>query len=141
MTHQLPRAPASLVLGVALLGAVLLLDGCTRDGSGDPGPTGRSAAPGALEVRGDLVAAQAVPWSSWRSVGEATLEFTVTAGSPDCYAARPAVHESASQVRVRIEVGRVPETADQDCPAIALTSVVPVRLAAPLGDRTVRPMS
>jgi len=126
------------MLGVAPVLAVLLLGACSTDASGDPDSTATPAAPGVLAVRDDLVGAQAVRWRSWRSVDDTTREFTVTAGSPDCYAAHVRVRESESQVLVRIEVGRVPETADQDCPAIAVASVVPVRLAAPLGDRPVR---
>ncbi|ROO61168.1 mutator family transposase [Micromonospora sp. Llam0] len=61
----------------------------------------------------------------------------LTAGPPACYGAEPEVAESETAVRVRIRVGLLPEAADQECPAIAVESVVLVRLAAPLAGRTV----
>lgn len=101
-----------------------------------PAPTG-SVSPGALPVRDDLVDPQVVHWRAWRVVDDQMIEFTLTAGPPACYGAEPEVAESETAVRVRIRVGLLPEAADQECPAIAVESVVLVRLPAPLGGRTV----
>lgn len=135
-----------------LLGAVVLLGACggeddasspLRDGADStaaaPTPTPVEAT--RLSVRDDLVDAQVVPWRSWRAVDDTTLELVVTAGPADCYAAQPEVVETDTEVRVRVRVGRVPEAADRECPAIALESIVPARLAAPLGARRVEPLA
>ncbi|MFV2027468.1 hypothetical protein ACFHWV_23030 [Micromonospora sp. LOL_028] len=142
LTRRPPRLTA-----VLLVGAVVVLSACGPaaepgdDGDGD-GTTATQApdaatSPGALPVRDDLIAPQVVAWRTWRAVDDRTLEFTVTAGPVDCYGAEPQVQESETAVRVQIRVGRLPEAADQECPAIALESAVLVRLAAPLGDREV----
>jgi hypothetical protein len=145
MMRRPPRCSALLVLG-----AVVVLGACGADtGAGSPGgddaDTTATAAPtapgtpGRLPVQEELVDGQDVPWRSWRAVDDTTLEFTVTAGTPDCHGVWPDVVESDTEVRVRLRVGRLPGAADRECPAIALESVVPVRLAAPLGERRVAP--
>lgn len=137
------RARPCRQLPLPVLVAVLVLGACSP--ASDGGTTGSDApttpAPaGRLEVRDDLVETQAVTWRSWRVVEPQALEFTVTAGAPDCHGVRPEVVESDSAVRVRLLVGRLPEAAERSCQAIALESVVVVPLAAPLGDRRVRPL-
>lgn len=96
-----------------------------------------SSSPAVLPVRHDLVDPQVVPWRTWRAADDRTLEVTVTAGPSDCYGAEPEVVESEAAVRVRVRVGLLPQAAGKECSAIALESVVPVRLAAPLGSRKV----
>jgi hypothetical protein len=135
-----------------MLGAVVVLAACGAEGGATStgrddadttatrAPTTPAAAP-RLSVRDDLVDAQVVTWLSWRAVDDTTLEFTVTAGTADCYGAQPDVAESDTVVRVRLRVGRLPEAADRECRAIALASVVPVRLATPLGARQVEPLT
>jgi hypothetical protein len=139
MIRRPPRYSAWLMLGAVVLAACGFgPDDTDTSGAGAPSapvPAHR------LSVREDLVDAQVVAWRSWRVVDDTTLEFTVTAGTPDCYAAQPRVVESETEVRVRLRVGRLPEAADRDCPAIALESVVPVKLAAPLGARSVEPLT
>jgi len=61
----------------------------------------------------------------------------VTTGPADCYGADPEAVESEAVVRVRVRVGLLPQAAGKQCPAIALESAVPIRLAAPLGTRKV----
>jgi hypothetical protein len=147
MTRRPPRYSAWLMLG-----AVVVLVGCGAEGGStssgrDDADTTATLAPTSpvaatrLSVRDDLVDAQVVRWRSWRAVDDTTLEFTVTAGAADCYAAQPEVVESDAEVRVRLHVGRLPERADRECQAIALESVVPVRLATPLGTRRVEPLT
>lgn len=140
MTPRPPRASAWLMFG-----AVIVLAAC-NPGLGDADTTSTEApstpvAATRLQVRTDLVDAQVVPWRSWRVVADTTLEFTVTAGAANCYGAHPEVVESDTEVKVRLRVGRLPEAADRECPPIALESVVPARLAAPLGGRRVEPLS
>jgi len=142
MTRWRHRASASAGL---MLGAVVALVGCSL-GRDDGGTTATNAptTPGAastLSVVEDLVDAQVVTWRSWRAVEETMLEFSVTAGPVNCYGAHTKVVESDSEVRVQLQVGRLPEAADRQCPAIALESVVPVRLATPLGARQVKPLT
>ncbi len=149
MTPKLPRASAGLMLGGVFFLVVCIAGGCsTSPGSGGPSAdTTATAAPSTptaptkLSVRDDLVDAHAVNWRSWRAVNDTTLEFTVTAGPADCYGAQPEVVESDTEVRVRLRIGRLPEAADRECAAIALESVVPVRLASPLGTRRVEPLT
>jgi hypothetical protein len=137
-TRRSPRLAALLVVE-----AIVALSACgSATGSGDDDTTATrapnaSSSPGTLTVRDDLVNPQVVPWRTWRAVGNQTLEVTVTAGPADCYGAAPEVVESEAAVRVRVRVGLLPEAAGKECPAIALASVVPVRLAAPLGTREV----
>jgi hypothetical protein len=126
-----------------LVGAVVVLTACGPILGGDPTP-GASTPPtpsSGLSVRNDLVDPQVVAWRSWRVVDDATLEFTVTAGDRSCYGADTKVVETETAVRVRLRVGRLPEAKGRDCDAIALESVVAVRLAKPLGERTVEPLS
>jgi hypothetical protein len=142
LMRRSPRLAALL-----LVGAVAALSACGSDGSAagsgrDDDTTATQApsapsSPGALPVRDDLVAPQVVPWRTWRAADDRTLEVTVTAGPTDCYGAEPEVVESEAAVRVRVRVGLLPQAAGKECPAIALESVVPVRLAAPLGTRKV----
>ncbi|MFY1650977.1 hypothetical protein ACN27J_08775 [Solwaraspora sp. WMMB762] len=144
LTRRPPRLTA-----VLLVGAVVALSACGSaaepgdDGDGTTATRAPDAAtsPGALPVRDDLVDPQVVAWRRWRAVDDRTLEFTVTAGPADCYGAEPQVQESETAVRVQIRVGRLPEAADEECPAIALESAVLVRLAAPLGDREVEQLN
>jgi hypothetical protein len=140
MNRRPPRHSAWLILGAVV---VLVACGPGADDS-DSTATGAPSSPVAvptLSVRDDLVHAQVVPWRSWRAVDDTTLEFTVTAGPADCYGAQPKVVESDTAVKVRVRVGRLPEAADRACAAIALESVVPVRLAKPVGDRRVEPLT
>jgi hypothetical protein len=142
LMRRSPR-PAALLL----VGAIVALSACGSDGSAagsgrDDDTTATQApdapsSPGALPVRDDLVDPQVVPWRTWRAADSRTLEVTVTAGSTDCYGAEPEVVESEAAVRVRVRVGLLPQAVGKECPAIALESVVPVRLAAPLGTRKV----
>ncbi len=147
MSRRLPRASAWLVLV-----AVAALVACGTDtgpGSGqddDTGtsvtdaPTGPAATP-TLPRSDELIDPHPVTWSSWRALGPTELEFTITAGPADCYAVRPEVDETASEVRVELLVGRTPEAADRECPDIALESLVRVRLTSPLDGRDVRPLT
>lgn len=138
-TRRPPRLAALLLVGV-----VVTLSACGSparsggdgDTTGTEAPTA-SSSPEALPVRDDLVDAEVVPWRNWRAAGDRTLEVTVTAGPTDCYGAEPEVVESETAVRVRVRVGLLPEAAGKECSAIAQESVVPVRLAAPLGTRKV----
>jgi hypothetical protein len=142
LMRRSPRLAALL-----LVGAVVALSACGSDGSAagsgpddDTTATRAPSAPsslGPLPVRDDLVDPQVVPWRTWRAADDRTLEVTVTAGPTDCYGAEPEVVESGVAVRVRVRVGLLPQAAGKECPAIALESVVPVRLAAPLGTRKV----
>lgn len=139
LMRRAPRLAALL-----LVGAVVALSACgSAAGSARDDDTTATQAPdapsspGPLPVRDDLVDPQGVPWRTWRAADDRTLEVTVTAGPPDCYGAEPEVVESEAAVRVRVRVGLLPEAAGKECPAIALESVVPVRLAAPLGTRKV----
>jgi hypothetical protein len=138
LTRRSPRLAALLLVEV-----VFVLSACGSVAeSGDDGTTGTqapnaSSSPGVLPVRDDLVDPQVVPWRTWRAADDRTIEVTVTAGPTDCYGAEPEVVESETAVRVRIRVGRLPQAAGKECAAIALESVVPVPLAAPLGTRTV----
>jgi hypothetical protein len=133
-----PRLAALL-----LVGATAALSACGSAGFGRDNDTTATHAtdapssPGALPVRDDLVNPQVVPWRTWRAADDRTLEVTVTAGPTDCYGAEPEVVEGEAAVRVRVRVGLLPEAAGKECRAIALESVVPVRLAAPLGTRKV----
>lgn len=147
MTLRPPRCSALLMLGaVVVLVACGAEGGATSPGRDDAGSTATRApstpvAPTTLSVRDELVDAQVVTWRTWRAVDATTLEFTVTAGAADCYGAQPEVVESDTEVRVRLRVGRLPEAADRECPAVALESVVPVRLDTPLGGRRVEPLT
>jgi hypothetical protein len=143
LMRRSPRLAALL-----LVGAVVALSACGSDGSAagsgrdDDDTTATRApsapsSPGVLPVRADLVDPQVVPWRTWRAADDRTLEVTVTAGPTNCYGAEPEVVESEAAVRVRVRVGLLPQAAGKECPAIALESVVPVRLAAPLGTRKV----
>ncbi|MGL5929389.1 MAG: hypothetical protein ACRCY8_10660 [Dermatophilaceae bacterium] len=134
MTRRPLRLAAVLVVGAVVL--VACTDGGTS--SGRPAPT--PDAPTRLEVRDDLVDPQFTPWRSWRAVDETMLELTVTTGPTDCYGADPEIVENDTVVRIQVRVGRVPEAADRPCPAIAIESVVPVRLDAPLAGRQVEPL-
>lgn len=147
-----PRASAWLMLGGALMLIVYTAGACVRPpesaGPGAdttattaPSTPATSVAPTRLPVREDLLDAHPVNWHTWQAVNEMTLEFTVSAGPADCYGAQPKVVESDTQVRVQIRIGRLPEAADRDCPAIALESVVSVPLASPLGTRHVEPLT
>jgi hypothetical protein len=139
LTRRSPRPAALLLVGVmvALSACGSAADpGSDDDTTAAPAPTS-SSTPGTLRVRHDLVNPQVVPWRTWRAVDNRTLEVTVTAGPTDCYGAEPEVAESEAAVRVRVRVGLLPDAAGKECPAIALESVVPVRLAAPLGTRKV----
>lgn len=128
-----------VVLGVAACGA----EGGSASTSQDDADTTATTAPSSpvsasgLPVRDDLVDPEALDWRSWRAVDSTTLEFTVTAGPSDCYGAQPEVVESDTEVMVRLWVGRLPEAAGAECPAIAREAVVPVQLAEPLGERSV----
>lgn len=139
---MLMRRPPRLA-ALLLVGAVVALSACGsadrpgRDDTTATRATDAPSSPGVLPVRDDLVDPQVVPWRAWRAVDDRTLEVTVTAGPADCYGAEPEVVESEAAVRIRVRVGRLPEAAGKECPAIALESVVPVRLAAPLGTRQV----
>jgi hypothetical protein len=143
MLMQRSPRPAALLL----VGAIVALSACASNGSAagsgrDDDTTATQApsapaSPRALPVRDDLVDPQVVPWRTWRATDDRTLEVTVTAGHTDCYGAEPEVVESEAAVRVRVRVGLLPQAAGKECPAIALESVVPVRLAAPLGTRKV----
>jgi len=139
LTRRSPRSAALLLVGVVV---ALSACGSTAESGSDDDTTGTqapnaSSSPGALPVRDDLVNLQVVPWRTWRAVDNRTLEVIVTAGPTDCYGAEPEVVESEAAVRVRVRVGLQPHAAGKECPAIALESVVPVRLAAPLGTRKV----
>lgn len=140
---MLTRRPSRLA-AVLLAGAVVTLSACgtaAEPGSDDDTTATRAPhaapSPGALPVRDDLVDPQVVVWRTWRAVDDRTLEVTVTAGPAGCYGAEPEVAESEAAVRVRVRVGLLPDAAGKECPAIAVESVVPVRLAAPLGTRKV----
>src|SRR3954449_6986590 len=140
MTPRWPRVSAWL-----LIAPVLVLVGCGlgRD-DGDSTPSGAASTPGGaptLAVRADLVDAQVVTWRSWHEVEKALLEFKVSAGPASCYGAASKVVESATEVRVQLRVGRLPEASERECAAIAIESIVPVRLAAPLGARRVEPLT
>lgn len=152
MTPRTPRASAWLVLGGALVLIVYTAGACSRppESAGPdadttattaPSTPATPAAPTRLPVRQDLLDAHPVTWRTWKAVNEMALEFTVTAGPADCYGAQPKVVESDTQVRVQIRIGRLPEAADRDCPAIALEAIVPVHLASPLGTRHVEPLT
>lgn len=138
LTRRPPRSTALLLVGVVVaLGAC---GGVAEFGSDDTTGTqapNAASTPGELSIRDDLVNPQIVPWRTWRAVDDRTLELTVTAGPTDCYGAEPEVAESEAAVRVRVRVGLLPQAVGQECPAIALESVVLVRLAAPLGTRKV----
>lgn len=143
LTRRSPRLAALLLVG-AVVGAVFALSACgSPDEPGSDGGTiathapDGSLTPGALPVRDDLVDPQVVEWRTWRAVDDRTLAVTVTAGPADCYGAEPEVTESETAVRVRVRVGLLPDAGGKECPAIALESVVLVRLAAPLGTRKV----
>lgn len=146
MTRRPPRCSAWLILGV-----VVVLAACAKGGTNSPGrddagtsATGAPSTPvstARLSVRDDLVDAAPVPWRSWRVSDDRTLEFTVTAGPADCYAARPEVVETSTTVGVRLWVGRLPEAAGRECPAIALAAVIAVRLADSLGTRRVESLT
>jgi hypothetical protein len=140
VTPRWPRVSAWL-----LIGPVLVLVGCglgRDDGGGTPGgaPSPPGTAP-TLAVRSDLVDPQVVTWRSWRAVEETLLEFKVSAGPASCYGAASKVMESGTEVRVELRVGRLPEASERECAAIAIESIVPVRLAAPLGARRVEPLT
>lgn len=145
MAPRLPRASALLMVGGVLVLVVCITGGCSRSAGsgGSHAGTTATAAPSAavvatrLSVRDDLVDARVVDWRAWRVVNATTLEFTVTAGPADCYGSQPEVVESGNEVRVRLRIGRLPEAADRECAAIAVESVVLVRLASPLGTRRV----
>ena len=145
MLMQWPPRLAALLL----VGTVAALSACGSDDAGAPAAgsgrddttatlaTDAPTTPGVLAVREDLVDPQVVPWRTWRAADDRTLEVTVTAGPTDCYGAEPEVDESDAAVRIRVRVGRLPEAAAKECPAVALESAVAVRLAAPLGTRQV----
>src|SRR3712207_1636233 len=138
-----PRLAALLLVGVVV--ALSACGSAAEPGSDDDTTATRapnaSSSPGALPIRDDLVNPQVVPWRTWRAVDNRTLEATVTAGPTDCYGAEPEVAESEAAVRVRVRVGLQPHAAGKECPAIALESVVLVRLAGPLGTRKVEPLT
>jgi hypothetical protein len=139
LTRRSPRLAALLLVEVIV---ALSACGSATESGGDGDTTGTpasntSSSPGALPVRDDLVDPRVVPWRTWRATGDRTLEFTVTAGPADCYGAEPELVETDAVVRVRIRVGLLPQAAGKECSAIAMESVVPVRLAAPLGTREV----
>lgn len=125
-----------------LVAAATLLVACT----GQPDVTSTAAAaphtssgqPVELASRSDLDAAQPATWTRWEATGERDLLFTISAGPPECTAARTRVQENSTEVAVRIEVGTIPGSGD--CAAIAEEARVRVTLAAPLGKRTVRPL-
>jgi hypothetical protein len=138
-TRQPPRLAALLLVGVVV---TLSACGSPADSGSDDDTTATrapntSSSPGTLPIRDDLVDRQVVPWRTWRAADDRTLEVTVTAGPTDCYGAQPEVVESETAVRVRVWVGLLPHAAGKECSAIAKESVVPVRLAAPLGTREV----
>jgi len=139
LMRRSPRLAALLLVGVVF--ALSACGSATESGSDDDTTATQapnaSSSPGALPVRDDLVNPQVVPWRTWRAADDRTLEVTVTAGPTDCYGAEPEVVESEAAVRIRVRVGLLPQAAGKECPAIALESVVPVRLAAPLGTRMV----
>lgn len=138
LTRRSPRLAALLLVGAtAALSACGSTAGSGRDDTTATQAPNAPSSPGALPVRDDLVNPQVVPWRTWRAVDDQTLEVTVTAGPIDCYGAEPEVVESEATVRIRVRVGMLPQAAGKECPAIALESVVPVRLAAPLGARKV----
>lgn len=134
-----PRPAALLLAGAVALSAC---GSAARSGRDDgttatQAPTA-SAHPRSLPIRTDLVNPQVVAWRGWRAVDDHTLEVTVTAGPAGCYGADPQVAETDGAVRIRVRVGRLPHARDRECPAIALESVVPVRLVRPLGSREVQ---
>lgn len=139
LTRRPPRPAAWLLVGVVV--AVSACGSVADAGSDDDTTATRapktSSRPEALPIRDDLVNPQVVPWLTWRAVDNRTLEVTVSAGPIDCYGANPEVAESESAVGVRVRVGRLPQAAEKECPAIALESAVLVRLATPLGARKV----
>ena len=131
-----------------MVGAIVALTGCgsAAEPGGDHGSTATrapnaSSSPGMLPVRDDLVEPQVAAWRRWRAVDDRTLEVTVISGPTDCYGAEPEVAENDTAVRVRIRVGLLPEAAGKECMAIALESVVLVRLTVPLGTRKVEPLT
>jgi hypothetical protein len=139
MIRRSPRLAALLLVG-ATIGVSAC--GSSAEPGGDDGTTAShalsaSSSPRALPVRDDLIDPQVVPWRTWRAVDDWTLELTVTAGLADCYGAEPEVAESETAVHLRVRVGLLPSAAGKECPAIAVESVVLVRLAAPLGTRKV----
>ncbi|HYP46930.1 MAG TPA: hypothetical protein VEQ66_17255 [Propionibacteriaceae bacterium] len=139
MTRRAPRSSAWLMVG-----ALVVLTACSPIFDGDRKPDSPSSPPTpsrSLSVRNDLIDPQVIPWRSWRVVGGATLEFTVTAGDSRCYGAETKVVETETAVRVRLRVGWLPEAKERDCDAIALESVVVVPLAKALGKRKVEPLS
>jgi hypothetical protein len=123
---------------VLAFGAVVLVS-CSAGRDSNERATPRAGDPPTLSVRSDLTDSTVVPWRSWRLVEATTLEFTLSTGPTDCYGAYPEVVETDTTVRVRLSVGRIPDAADRECAAIAIESVVPVRLAAPLAARRVEP--
>lgn len=139
LTRRSPRLTALLL--VAAIAALSACGSTAEPGSDDDTTATRapdaSSSPGMLPVREDLVDPQVVAWRTWRAVDDRTLEVTVTAGPTDCYGADPEVAESEAAVRIRVRVGLLPQAAGKECPAIAVESVVLVRLAAPLGTRNV----
>ena len=151
MSTRPPRPAALLLVGAALLLCACGSDtseaaGRADDGTGSGDTTATVAPPGPapvsrLPARDELVDAQEVTWRSAAAAGARTLELVVTAGPAACFGARTRVVESATEVRVRVEVGRLPEAADRECIAVALEQVVAAELAAPLGDRAVVPLA
>jgi hypothetical protein len=138
MTARTTRCAAWL-----LIVPLTLLLGCSP--GEDAGTTSTEApsgsvAPGALPVRDELIDPQPVEWRSWRAAEDKVVEFVVTAGPAACFGAQAEVVETETEVRVELRVGRLPEAADRACPAVTLESVVPVALAADLGDRQIQPL-
>jgi hypothetical protein len=138
-TRRSPRLAALLLVEVVV--ALSACGSAAESGSDDDTTATQaphaSSSPPALPVRDDLVNPRVVPWRTWRAAADRTIEVTVTAGPTDCYGAEPEVVETEATVRIRVRVGLLPQAAAEECPAIALESVVPVRLAAPLGTRRV----
>lgn len=129
--------------GWLLIGPLTLLLACSpvedADTTSTAAPTGPVAA-GTLPVRDELIDPQPVEWRSWRAAEGTVVEFVVTAGPAACFGAQAEVVETETEVRVGLRVGRLPEAADRECPAVTLESVVPVALAADLGARQIQPL-
>jgi hypothetical protein len=56
-------------------------------------------------------------------------------GVQECFGARATAAESATEVRIRLELGGQPDAGDQACIEIAEAQELVVALDAPLGDR------
>lgn len=113
---------------VAVLSLGLAACGASSDATG----------PVQLHPRGDLRDVRPVPWERYESTEDDALDVFFLSGVPDCWGlSRVDVAENSDVVEVTVLIGIPTAPSQDDCIDVGISAYTAVRLAQPLGSRSV----